>query len=1183
MKFTRILLLALTLLFAACAKEPILDSDIDTGAEGLIPLNIDGSISQVHTKATASGFVDKDALGLFAVNYTANNTVPGVLEPTGNQADNVKYIFDEFSHKWNPVKPVYYKNVNTNVDLYVYYPYFQGITDVSTYGFEVQKDQSTAATDGKLSGYEASDWMWGKAAEVTPTESRIAVTLKHKLSAVQVSLNEGTGFATDEFAALEKSVIVTNTTRKATLNFTTGAVAAVGEPQADGIVMCPQTDGSFRAIVVPQTVTANTKLFAITVNGISYNFKQGADVSYQAGKQMVVNININKKTPTGDYAFELTSCEIIDWTEDLNSHSGEARQYYVVNVTEPGTLGHLIKAAKKNPDKIRNLKVTGTVTTEDFYFMRDSMAILEAVNMKESRVVHAWLKGEWYEEQIYEDDIIPKGAFCKGDWSSTGKQTLYYFTFPEKIVKIGDGAFGSTTLSGSLNIPDDCIEIGEYAFQNTNITSLVFGNKLELIGWRAFYQCNSLSGTLLLPESLKEIGADAFYQVSNFTGPLHLPDGLQKIGSSAFAYAGKFTGDLIIPTGISGLEGMTFFCSTFTGSLVLNNVNGFGGGDFGSCQLTGELILPENLLTVPNSCFANNRFTRIILPNSIKSIEESAFSWNSTILEPVIIPEDCVIIKGDAFYGCSHIPSVEFPERLQTIQASAFYGCFGITRMISHATEPPTVQSGAFDGVGKDNLTLEVPGQSLIRYQTENGWSDFKRISAYQDFSLSRRELRTLNAGASYTYVLRAPSGQSWRVESKPDWVDVTPSSGTGKAEVLITVSSLDRTNDTFQPEVWINGYYDHTDTYKGRGGEIIFLLEDKDYRFKMNVEQYDFDYNDGDVQTLQTHSKGTGIDIVLMGDCYDAQDIAKETYLHDMQDAYNAFFAIEPYKTYKDYFNVHVVYAMSKESGIGTVNTIKDSKFGSTLSQRVMLRDQDGVFTYAKKGSLSGIDLARSLVILIANTSVYEGITYMYGDGSAIALCPKSTVAYPYDFRGIVQHEAGGHGFGKLADEYIYHNAFITDCSCSDGCEHPKGDDDLTTSYGVFKSRGWFKNLQMTGDMHQVAWSHLIFNPSYSDKVDVYEGGYMHNRGVFRSEPTSCMNNNIPYYSAISRQAIVERILDYSGEGFTLEKFYAKDNFNVGASNIQQSSLGKYEMAGFAPTGHGHAPVYMGEHPNVK
>ena len=94
-------------------------------------------------------------------------------------------------------------------------------------------------------------------------------------------------------------------------------------------------------------------------------------------------------------------------------------------------------------------------------------------------------------------------------------------------------------------------------------------------------------------------------------------------------------------------------------------------------------------------------------------------------------------------------------------------------------------------------------------------------------------------------------------------------------------------------------------------------------------------------------------------------------------------------------------------------------------------------------------------------------------------------------------------------------------------------------------KSIGWFCNLDVTGDMNQVGWSHMIFHPQYSDVVDVFEGGYFHSRGVFRCESISCMNNNIPYYSAISRQAIVERIMDYAGEEFNLEKFYANDSYD--------------------------------------
>ena len=211
-----------------------------------------------------------------------------------------------------------------------------------------------------------------------------------------------------------------------------------------------------------------------------------------------------------------------------------------------------------------------------------------------------------------------------------------------------------------------------------------------------------------------------------------------------------------------------------------------------------------------------------------------------------------------------------------------------------------------------------------------------------------------------------------------------------------------------------------------------------------------------------------------------------------------------------------------------------------------------------------------QTLVVMIENTTDYGGICYMWGDGSAIAVCPKSADAYPYDFRGIVQHEACGHGFGKLADEYIYHNAFITTCNCL-CCSHEMELSD-------YKDLGWYRNVELTGDLNQVGWSHLIFHPKYSAEVDVYEGAYFHSRGVYRSEPTSCMNNNIPYFSAISRQAIVERIMKYAGEEFTLEKFYEFDSDDFG-STVRCVVSGLTMDSAYK--GGQHAPVYMGDKPD--
>ena len=351
-----------------------------------IEISLDGSIRQVATKATAEGFETGDALGLYAVNYENNNQTPGTLLAEGNQADHVKYIFNLENWQWTPVKKVYYKDINTNVDLYVFYPHAEP-TSVEAYNFEVQKDQSKPKSQTTLGGYEASDFLWAKVENVAPTEAKIKVQLDHKMAGVQVILAEGTGFEQDEFPLLEKNVLAVNTTRKATINMATGEVTPLGEPQTTGIVMCPQTDGSFRGIVVPQSVAAGTHLFKITIDGMTYNFKKDLDITYEAGKVSKFTIKINRKEYTGEYELELVEADIVAWTEDLNEHDGEARQYYCVDVKEPGTLGRLIKADKKNPMKIKNLKVSGTISDEDFYFMRDSMAILEAVNLMESRVV----------------------------------------------------------------------------------------------------------------------------------------------------------------------------------------------------------------------------------------------------------------------------------------------------------------------------------------------------------------------------------------------------------------------------------------------------------------------------------------------------------------------------------------------------------------------------------------------------------------------------------------------------------------------------------------------------------------------------------------------------------------------------------------------------------------------------
>ena len=1148
------------LLFAACSDGNE-DLNIPSTPGNTFAINLEGLISQEYvTRVNDGGFCNGDQIGLYGVNYTDENATQGTLVSNGNQVDNARYTYDEANGKWTSSGSIYYKDAETNIDLYAYYPY-AAPGSVTNYAFEVAQDQSGK---GVTDGYAMSDFLWAMAENVTPSEKAVKLRFSHRLSCANVILSEGTGFADGEFERLNKEVLVMNTTRTANIDLATGIATATGKAASEGIVMM-SSDQGFRSIVVPQTVKASTALFSITINGVVYRFKKENDFVYEPGKQSKFTIAINKKEPTGEYEFTLTDCEIVDWVADLSTHGGEARQYYVVHQEEAGTLGAKLREAKKNPNKIKNLKISGKINASDFFFMRDSMEILKAINLKESEIV---------KEKSYLANEIPDAAF-------KNKTSLVYFVFPEHVTKICNyDAFAYTSLSGALIIPDDVIEIGYSAFAETNISSLQLPNNLKVLGSNVFRNCSSLAGPLSLPESLESIGNYCFSGCSMLDDNLVLPSKLKKIEKYCFELC-AFTGDLTIPEGVTDIGNRAFYRCNFDGQLTLPaGLKSIGEETFTECSFQGEVVIPKYVNTIRTRAFNLNQFTSINFEegSEVIKIEIDAFASNSSLSEPIVLPVGLMTIGERAFSGCNNLPAVTIPSTVTTIGKNAFRYCYYITSLQCNATTPPVVGSGAFDGVPKDNFTLEVPESSVSLYQTANGWSDFKRIGAHYDFSISRKHIRTLNAEYSKTYLLRAPSDEPWSVENCPDWVTVEPASGVGRCEVTVTVNEMtaSETGTFTREEIGTSGYY-KTETHKGRSGEIVFLLDNKEYRHTMAVEQYDYNHADGDVIVNQTATKGGGVNLVFMGDCFDARDIAMGNYLAGVDEAIEYFFAIEPYKSYKDYFNVYTVFGMSDDSGMGTVNTIKDAKFGSMYSLDGIAPDTQTTYEYAMKAeTVNENNLGETLVVMVENTTSYGGICYMWGDGSAIAVCPMSRDAYPFDYRGIVQHEAGGHGFAKLGDEYIYTNNFISICGC--------GQLHLHNGFYPGKELGWYRNLSTNGDHNTVEWAHLFAHPDYSNIVDMYEGGYFHTRGMYRSEANSCMNNNVPYYSAISRQEMVERIMKYAGLEFSIDEFYENDVRDASNNDFVTRSLHVDDnITTRTAASKQRPPKYMGDKPVLK
>lgn len=1128
-------------------------------------IQLSGDIDQLAvTRVNDNGFCNGDVMGVYIVDYEGNK--PGTLKVNGNRGDNVRHTFDEPNYKWNSAYDLFWKDKHTHIDVYGYYP-FANPESIEDYQFEVQKDQSKATENGEMGGYEASDFLWGKVSDVAPTTSVIRLPMAHRMSNARVTLIKGSGFAEGEWANLEKIVLTANVARKASINLSTGEIKTAGAVE-NTMTIPSRTNDEWRTIVVPQTVAAGTTLFSITIGGVPYKFTKNEALTYVAGKMMNFGIKVDKQAGSGAYKLTLVSESITPWENDLVSHDATAKEYIVINST-PGGLKNAITAANKDYTKIKNLKITGEINAQDFYFMRDSMEYLAALNLKEViiRGGQQTLTGGSPGDYPYNDYEMPYEALY-------GKKSLNLIVLPDKLTKIGIAAFGECqNLTGSINIPEGVTEIEVGAFFNCRALSgsislpstlkyigrgydrwwyggvftycgfnsqLVLPNNLEKILGNAFEGCEGLYGELRLPEKLNELGDNVFRDCRNLSGSLSIPQDLHKIPNNAFEYCGSFNGTLTFHDGITSI----------------------GEYAFRGTHFKGEISLPKNLVVIQNYAFAGCDFSgELNLPKTLRSIGRKAFGdlegdgscWR--LMGTIEFPEGLQSIGEQAFVNCRSIEGLVFPESMETIQNNAFNGCYGISSIVCKSDMPANVLNGAFDGVAKDNFTLEVPESAIAQYQSANGWKDFKRIAAHHELVCRPSVACALSTEHKQKLVINAEG--EWEVASKPDWCEVSPASGNKKTEVTLTIKGMAKNADS-------------------RDGKVVFRLKDKDYTHECSVSQYGYEYGEDEWVTLQKATKGNkgGINIVLLGDGYNAKDIASGKYLNDIKQEVEYFFGIEPYKTYRDYFNVYTAIPLSTESGVGTVNTIRYNRFNTTFTGGVGLKaDYDEVFDYALGApTVNKSNLNQTLIIMVPNSTDYGGICQMWEDGSAIAFCPQSTYGYPLDTRGVIQHEAGGHGFGKLGDEYIYHNAFIDFCDCT-CCGH-------VLEFNAAKSLGWFDNLELTGKMHSVGWSHLIFDDRYSDIVDIYEGGYMHNRGVFRSEPNSCMNNDIPYYSTISRESIVKRIKAYAGETYSFEDFVKNDKRDAGivesrafGGNGDQRTSGTYQHA---PVFHKGSPLKM-------
>ncbi len=245
----------------------------------------------------------------------------------------------------------------------------------------------------------------------------------------------------------------------------------------------------------------------------------------------------------------------------------------LTSVTIPNTITSIGSSAFYNCSNLASVTIGTGVTTVGGYAFSNCGSLT-------SMVIHSSDLSSWasscfsYTSNIQHMELDMKdipGSFYEG------RQTLTELVLGEHVETIGNYAFQNTRLT-SLELGASVTSIGKSAFQgNTSLQSVKFNNQLQTIGENAFHTCDLLS--LDVPSSVISIGNNAFYSNQHMTTAT-IGNGVTTVGAYAFerCYALR---DITFGTALTSFGSNPFSYDTlnsitFNGATVPSGFNANG-------------------------------------------------------------------------------------------------------------------------------------------------------------------------------------------------------------------------------------------------------------------------------------------------------------------------------------------------------------------------------------------------------------------------------------------------------------------------------------------------------------------------------------------------------------------------------------------------------------------------------
>lgn len=300
------------------------------------------------------------------------------------------------------------------------------------------------------------------------------------------------------------------------------------------------------------------------------------------------------------------------------------------------------------------------------------------------------LKSEYDGQVIYSYDMTKMLYVVKGF-----ETDLY--TVPGTITQIAANAFkGREGIKNIAFAPAEdgaTLEIGNYAFSGTGITSIELPARVTKLGTNVFSDCKSLT-SVTFAEGYKYAAIPdlTFYGCSALES-ITIPGEVKSIGTSAFQNAGKNEDGVV-----SGLKSITF---ALTAEGQQSNLSEIKDKVFNDCYALTTIRYALKKDEDGGIVYAEGN----TLPFSVTKLGQlSATSFsgpfkNCISLQQITLPDGLAVLAKDLFSGCVNLKKVNLPSSMTTIRENAFANtAISGLDLSAYKDKSLTIYEGAFNG-----------------------------------------------------------------------------------------------------------------------------------------------------------------------------------------------------------------------------------------------------------------------------------------------------------------------------------------------------------------------------------------------------------------------------------------------------------------------------------------------------